>query len=470
MTASGDPGGAARRERLIESHLPLVRSIARRYAGRGEPLEDLIQVGSVALIRASDRFDPERGVSFAAFAAPAVEGEIRRHLGDQTGSLRIPRQLRQMTGQLDRSRSRLAATMGREPTVEELAMALGVEHEDVERALGAERARDPVPAISEDTLTATGDGDSLEATEDRLLLEKSAQVLDERERRIVFLRFHADLTEREISREVGISQAQVSRALAKALGKLREELDRQPVPTSGGDTTKHPLVSTTQAAPQPKFHTQTGRKRPAPAAAETKIGSVAALEEQAQKARAAGTSPDQGTGLPYHVTVKPGGDGQDSAWIASVDELAGCEARGATPDEAVENLRGAMESWLSAAAEDPRVLAPAKRSSKGKKASSHSGRFLVRMPSALHEELTRAAEREDVSLNRFVTAQLAASVASGVGEGIAEPGTREPNQPPAAAQGPRSNFRVLLAANVLVMVLAAAAAVALLVLALERGV
>jgi predicted HicB family RNase H-like nuclease/DNA-directed RNA polymerase specialized sigma24 family protein len=379
--------------------------------------------------------------------------------------VRIPRQVRRMTGQLGRSRAHLAATLGREPTVQELAEALGVVHEDVERALEAERARDPVSALAEDALEAGADAESLEASDDRLLLEKSAHVLDERERRIVFLRFHADLTEREISREVGISQAQVSRSLTKALAKLRNELDRESAPVSGGDTTKNPAVS---AFAQQNFHKEVGGKRPASTTAETKIRSVGASEEQAYQTRAAERSPDHDPAVPYHVTVKPGGE-DDSPWIASVDELAGCEAGGATQDEAVENLRAAMESWLSAAAEDPRVVAPPKRSPKRKKGSSHSGRFLVRMPSTLHEELTRAAEREDVSLNRFVTNQLAASVAPAAA-GSTEVGMPAQNQEAAAPQKSKRSLRVLLAANVLIMVIAAAAAVALLILALERGI
>jgi RNA polymerase sigma-B factor len=468
MTSSQnqDPAAERARERLIESHLPLVRAIARRYAGRGESVEDLVQVGSVALVRASDRFDPDRGVSFGAFASPAVEGEIRRHLGDQTGSLRIPRQLRQMTGELQRSRTRLAATLGREPTVQELAEALGVEKADIERGLEAEQARS-APALSEEAFQDSLDTESLEASDDRLLLEKSTQVLDERERRIVFLRFHADLTEREISREVGISQAQVSRSLTKALAKLREELDRENPAVSGGDTTKDPAVS---AASQPIFHKSTGRKLPASPSSEPKIGTVTALEKEAKQTPPARPARDAEAGLPYHVTVKAGDEEQDAAWIASVDELPGCEAGGATPDEAVENLRAAMANWLSAAAEEPRVIAPPKRSSKPKKASSHSGRFLVRMPSSLHEELTRAAEREEVSLNRFVTAQLAASVSSTEDEASAKPEERGETQALAALPRPRRNVRVLLAANILIMVVAAGAAIALLVVALERGV
>lgn len=451
VTTPSDRGDPPERERLIESHLPLVRSIARRYEGRGEPLEDLVQVGAIALVRASDRFDPERGVAFASFATPAIEGEIRRHLGDRSGSVRIPRDLRRMTGQLERSRAELAATLGRTPTLEELAAALGVEPEEAERALQAGRAREPSAEVSDEVAEAGADAQSLQSTEDRLALAAGSQVLDERERRIVLLRFHADMTEREIAREVGISQAQVSRLLTRALDKLREELDEDKLQEPGGDTTEARLISA--EAPS----------------AETKIPSVGALEEQAQTAGAAPAAPKVDLALPYQVTVKPAGEDPGSAWVAGFEELPGCEARGASPDQAVENLRAAMEAWLSAAVDEPRVISPPKRrSSRRKTGSSPSGRFLVRMPSQLHEELTLAAEREQISLNRFVTDRLAASVGS---QAASAPGPPQPTETaPTGTSDRRRRLRVLVAANLAVIVLAAAAAVTLLVLALERGI
>lgn len=469
MSTPSEPGGAPGRERLIESHLPLVRAIARRYAGQGETVDDLIQVGSIALIRASDRFDPERGVAFASFAAPAIEGEIRRHLGERSGSVRIPRELRRMTGELDRSRRELTTTLGRVPTVGELALELGVEPDDVQRALAAERAREPSPPGSEEVVGAAGEVASLQSTDDRLLVAAGAHVLDERERRIVFLRFHADMTEREIAQEVGISQAQVSRSLTRALEKLREELGQSGGKTTPGDTTKSAVISASEPSAQSNLRPSTGRKSPAPEVAETKIGAVGALEEQTRASRAERPSRGQDLALPYHVTVKAE-EGGGAGWIASLDELPGTEARGSSPDEAVENLRSAMETWLSAAVDEPRVITPPKRAApKRRKASSHSGRFLVRMPSDLHEELTRAAERDQVSLNRFVTNQLAAAVASS--------GTQTPAYLPAPDAGPQTagrrrgrSFRMLLAANIAVIILAGGAAIAFLVLALERGI
>jgi RNA polymerase sigma-B factor len=471
-----DRGAGAAREQLIESHLPLVRAIASRYADRGEPLEDLVQVGAVALIRAGDRFDPGRGVTFATFATPAVEGEIRRHLGDRTGSIRVPRQLRQMTGELARSRAQLAASLNRPPSTKELATALGVEEKDVERALEAERARAPGPAVSEDVVEAGGETISLQATDDRLLLARVAGVLDERERRIVFLRFHADMTEREIAAEVGISQAQVSRLLARALEKLRRELDPDEFAGDDGDTTKKAVVSGPEREIAGEQGSPPARKRPADDLARTNIPAVGASQEQARRGAEAEASPPEELALPYHVTVKAETEDAAAGWSASVDELPGCEGRGDTPDQAVENLRAAMQTWLTTAGDEARVISRPS-STQGKKASTHSGRFLVRMPSALHAELSRAAEREQVSLNRFVTAQLAASVASSATRvtSVTPSVSQAPaggDEPAGAAvpDGPKRRFRMLLAANLAVVILAAAAAITLLILALERGI
>lgn len=465
LATPSDRSGPPERERLIESHLPLVRAIARRYDGRGEPLEDLVQVGAMALVRASDRFDPERGVAFASFATPAIEGEIQRHLGDRSGSVRIPREVRRMSGRLRRARTQLSASLGRPPTLEELASALGVEPEELEPALQAERAREPSSEMSDDAIESTRDAGSLQATDDRLLLAASSQVLDERERRIVLLRFHADLTEREIAREVGISQAQVSRVLSRALTKLRGALEDENRERGAGDTTENPVISAENSVAEGEMSGQTDQETRVSGTAEAKIAAVDALEEQAHPTKAQ-PPPNVDVALPYHVTVKAEGEG----WVASFEELPGTQSRGDTPEQATENLRSAMEGWISAAVDDPRVISPPKRRpSRRSRGQSPSGRFLVRMDSELHEQLTRAAEREQVSLNRYVTERLAASVAPG---GKSAPG-RESAPAPTHAEpqtSPPRRLRVLLAANVAIIILAAAAAIALLILALERGI
>ena len=245
-SASTEPENAGR-EQLIEAHLPLVRAVARRYSGRGETLDDLVQVGSIGLIKASDRFDPARGVAFATFATHLVEGEIRRHLRDRTSAVRIPRELQRMSGALRQKGGELEARLGRSPTVRELASAIAADEEDVERALDAERARGSSAASPDVGAELADEAEPLAGSEDRLLLARGVRVLDKRERRIVFLRFHADMTEREIARTIGISQAHVSRLLDGALAKLREELANMgPV-----DITPAPVISPQSAAKLP---------------------------------------------------------------------------------------------------------------------------------------------------------------------------------------------------------------------------
>lgn len=427
------------RERLIESHLPLVRAAARRYAGTAESFDDLVQVGAIGLIKAADRFDPSRGVAFRTFATPAIEGEIRRHLRDRSSALRIPRELQRRAGELRRRHRDLTASLGRSPTVQELAKALDSDERDVQRLLAAERAREPVPIASgEEQIDLPAADARLAGSDDKLLLEQSVRVLDEREQRIVFLRFHADMTEREIAREVGLSQAHVSRLLDAALAKLRTELARPKDRDSSADE----------------------------ATSGTRIARVGASQENRKLARY--------LDLPYHLLIRREHEGRRSWWSATVEELPGCTAKGSTSDEAVKRLRPAMEAWIQAAlAEDREIPMPGGEGAKVKTPPSHSGRFLVRMPSTLHQQLAQAAEREQVSLNRFVTDVLASSVAQGT-----QPRPSEAPEPPPAASDPPAvsgrgsarAFRVALATNLAVVVLVALVAVALLVLALERGI
>jgi RNA polymerase sigma-B factor len=226
MGAVLPPGADPTREALVESHLPLVQSLARRFASSGEPLDDLIQVGSVGLVKAANRFDAGRGVAFAAFATRVIEGEIRHHLRDRCAPTRIPRDLQRASGDLRRQRDRLTATSGHTPSTRELAASLHIDEELVQRALKAELARTAV-SLRADEETGEGRDEQAQAlgSEERLLLARSMRALDERERKVIFLRFHADLTERQIGRELGISQAQVSRVLSAALARLRAELE-----------------------------------------------------------------------------------------------------------------------------------------------------------------------------------------------------------------------------------------------------
>ena len=356
-----DPADRARKD-LVSSHLPLVRAMARRYGGRGEEFEDLVQVGALGLVKASGRFDPSRGVAFASFAAPAVEGEIRRHLHERGPGLRLPRETHRMTNELKRCESELAAALGRTPTVSELAAALSADVAEVERLIIAGLARDPVAISGGDAEgKSSGDLGSTDESEARVLLAGGLRVLDERERRIVFLRFHGDMTERQIARALGLSQAHVSRLLDGALGKLRTALTSPAEPAKPGDSTESTVISV--AAP-------------------------------------------------------------------------------------VENVPQTLDEPPAAEA-----VTPGRRSGRPRPAG-YSGRVLVRMPSELHEQLAQAAEREDVSLNRYVTQALSTSV---------DPLERQVPQP---ARG----LRIAVATNLAIVVLAGVVAVILLVLALQRGI
>ncbi len=216
--------------------------MARRYARRREDLDDLVQAGSVGLIKASSRFDPSRGVAFATFAAPSVEGEIRSQLRARDAGVRMPREVQRMSTELRRCRSELAASLGRAPHVRELAAALDADVREVERLLAADVARDAVSLGTQGT-DVPADSEALAKSDSRVLLAGGLRALTPRERRIVFLRFHADMTERQIARTVGISQAHVSRLLEGALTKLRVELTRSPDRDKAGDSTETSVIS-----------------------------------------------------------------------------------------------------------------------------------------------------------------------------------------------------------------------------------
>jgi len=224
------PIGTPGRAELIEQHMPLVRALAWRFRHRGERYEDLVQVGAIGLIHATDRFAPERGGCFAAFAAPTIAGEIQRHLRDRVGVVRVPRRIQELRGALRRAERELGERLGRAPTIAELAAATGAAAEQVARALSAEAAAGAQRGARRQTLDGDWDADQrvareLATCEDRLALAGGFRALEERERQVVALRYYRELSQAEIARHVGISQAQVSRLLAGALAKLRRELD-----------------------------------------------------------------------------------------------------------------------------------------------------------------------------------------------------------------------------------------------------
>lgn len=222
-----DPRG--RRERLIVENLPLVRALASRYANRGEAFDDLVQVGTVGLIKAVDRFEPERGTPLAAFATPTILGEIRRHFRDATWAIRVPRRIGDDRARVAAVIDDLTARLGRSPTVPEVAVEAGLAEDDVLDALAAEVARrtvplaGPGPGPEDDPAAQVGEEDpGFDLAETRADLAEGLERLPPRERAIVHLRFAQDLTQSEIGHRLGISQMHVSRLLRRALDTLAE--------------------------------------------------------------------------------------------------------------------------------------------------------------------------------------------------------------------------------------------------------
>jgi len=229
-----DPSRAAVRDRLVEMHLPLVRHLALRFRNRGEPLDDLVQVGTIGLIKAVDRFDLEREVEFSTYATPTVVGEIKRHFRDKGWAIRVPRRLQELRQQISIASQDLGQKFGRSPTVAELSTHLGVSEEDILEGLesasaystmsldaGTEGDDDGPPAML-DTLGI--DDAALEGVEYRESLKPLLAALPPRERHIIALRFFHNMTQSQIAEEIGISQMHVSRLLAKTLVRLRAGL------------------------------------------------------------------------------------------------------------------------------------------------------------------------------------------------------------------------------------------------------
>jgi RNA polymerase sigma-B factor len=222
----------ALRDQIAESHLPFVIYLARRFAGRSEPLSDLIQVGSIGLLKAIDRFEPDRGLEFSTFAAPTILGEIKRHFRDTTWLVHVPRRAQEIQTAMTAARSELSQELGRAPTVTELAQRLDVEEDVVIEALDVARAHSGVPL---DALAPPGEtvpehpalgyvDEGFAAAEHRAYLRAAIAELPEAEREVVALRFFVGKTQTEIAGIVGVSQMQVSRLLARGLRRLRSSL------------------------------------------------------------------------------------------------------------------------------------------------------------------------------------------------------------------------------------------------------
>ena len=353
LVAYRDDGDARARDRLVELYLPLVDALARRYRGPRAEYDDLCQAGSIGLLNAIERFDPGRGGEFAAFAVPTVAGEMKRHIRDRTATVRLPRRLQDAAAQLPSKREELSGRLGRTPTGDELAAALGVDPVDVASL------EQPVVTAASDEHPGADPG--LALADERLLLAGAFEVLDEEEREIVLLRFVEEVDRKDVASRLGMSESRLGRRSRTALAKLRRELEEGALPTAPGD---------------PR------------------------------------------------------------------------EDRPAEPD--------------------PPAPAPAPKAAPAKSAggSGHSGRLLLRMPRPLHDDLADAAEREGVSLNRFITGILTAAV-TGTG-GDPEAPERQGERDLDVREVPRW-LPAAIVANIVIVALAAVAAIVLLVLALANG-
>jgi RNA polymerase sigma-B factor len=224
----------ADRDALVERFLPLARQIARRYQRPSESFDDLFQVASLGLLKAIDRFDPTRHVAFSSFAVPTIAGELKRYYRDRTWSVRVSRDLQELSLRVDRTVSDFSSQHGRQPTVAEIAADIGATLEDVLEALQARHAHHASsldaprgPAEDGDTV---GDGlgcndGGFAMAEHRATLEQLMCSLTSREREILRLRFHEDLTQAEIGERVGVSQMHVSRIIRAAIARLRDAAD-----------------------------------------------------------------------------------------------------------------------------------------------------------------------------------------------------------------------------------------------------
>ena len=234
----GDADQAHRHEavraELIQLHLPLVDHCARRFRNRGEPYEDLVQVGTIGLIKSVDRFDTDRGVEFSTYATPTIIGEIKRYFRDKGWAIRVPRRLQELRMRISATTAELTQSLGRSPTASELADAIGCSVEDVVDGLESGNA---YSTLSLDAGDSSEDGaltmldtlgvedDGLENVELRESLKPLLAALPAREKNILMLRFFKNMTQSQIAAEVGISQMHVSRLLTRTIAHLRESME-----------------------------------------------------------------------------------------------------------------------------------------------------------------------------------------------------------------------------------------------------
>ncbi len=231
---SSEAARASRRDDLVRLHLPLVEHCARRFRNRGEPYEDLVQVGTIGLIKSVDRFDTERGVEFSTYATPTIIGEIKRYFRDKGWAIRVPRRLQELRMQIGSATAELSQSLGRSPTPRELAEAIGCTVEEIIEGIESSNA---YSTLSLDATDDSDDGSSsmldaigvddvgLEHVEIRESIKPLLEQLEPREKRILLLRFFKNMTQSQIAEEIGVSQMHVSRLLNRTLEQLRASLE-----------------------------------------------------------------------------------------------------------------------------------------------------------------------------------------------------------------------------------------------------
>lgn len=234
-----EEGDVEAREKLVMSHMNLVRFLANKFKNRGEPLDDLIQVGYLGLLKAIDRFDPSRGLEFTTYATPTIMGEIKRHFRDKGWSVRVPRRLQELSAKVNQATDVLTTELQRSPKIDEIAEYLDASVDEVLEAMESSSAYSSVP------LEGTGNNDNDDApsvldryatedsalnfTDDRLIIEEALKGFSPREREVIDLRFLQGMTQIEIAEQLGISQVQVSRLLRRTLKKIQDKIDPEGV-------------------------------------------------------------------------------------------------------------------------------------------------------------------------------------------------------------------------------------------------
>lgn len=230
-----EEGDEEAREQLIVSHVNLVRYIAAKFKNRGEPLDDLIQVGTIGLIKAIDRFDPSRGLEFTTYATPTIMGEIKRHFRDKGWTIRVPRRLQELSAKVNTVTDELTVELQRSPSIDEIAARLGTTPDEVLEAMESSSAYSSVPlegqgGTEEDDAPAVIDryasvDNDLEASDDRMILEDVISEFPEADQQAIRMRYLDGMTQVEIAKKLGISQVQVSRMLRRALRRIQEKID-----------------------------------------------------------------------------------------------------------------------------------------------------------------------------------------------------------------------------------------------------